>query len=74
MANKTITRPSWDRLASARYGLDNYLQELNDWLLAEDEAGRKTSAAAARAILTSLDEILIGDLNAVAARHIEHDL
>jgi hypothetical protein len=46
MANKTITRPSWDRLASARLGLDGYLQEMNDWLLAKDEAGRKTTAAA----------------------------
>jgi hypothetical protein len=32
-------------LASARLGLDGYLQEMNDWLLARDEAGRKTSAA-----------------------------
>ncbi len=46
MANKTITRPSWDRLASARLGLDGYLQEMNDWLLAKDELGRTTSAAA----------------------------
>jgi hypothetical protein len=46
MTNKTITRPSWDRLASARLGLDGYLQEMNDWLVAKDEAGRKTSAAA----------------------------
>jgi hypothetical protein len=69
MANKTIVRPNRDRLALARFGLDNYLQELNDWLLAEDEAGRKTSADAARTILTSLDEILIVNLNAPAARH-----
>ena len=46
MANKTLTRPNWDRLASARLGLDGYLQEMNDWLLAEDQAGRQTSAAA----------------------------
>ena len=46
MTNKTIARPSWDRLASARLGLDGYLQEMNDWLLAKDEAGRKTIAAA----------------------------
>ena len=69
MAQKAFTRPNRDRLALARFGLDGYLQELNDWLLAEDEAGRKTSAAAARTILTSLDEILIVHLNPAAARH-----
>ena len=45
MAHKAFTRPNWDRLALARLGLDGYLQEMNDWLLAEDEAGRKTNAA-----------------------------
>jgi len=46
MANTSMTRPNWDRLVSARLGLDGYLQEMNDWLLAEIQAGRETSVAA----------------------------
>ena len=46
MANTSMTRPNWDRLVSARLGLDGYLQEMSDWLLAEVQAGREARAAA----------------------------